>query len=161
MAPVDATHEKSPRKERTEVEPEVTAERSPTRCPYCHDACGPEDPNARVCQQCLSRHHAGCWREGGGQCASCGSKKMLAPATAEVTVAPAEVELLRRGLPREAVERLTRRTETSELEATRALLEAASRALLASKGLSDNAIGAIVACILGLGFILWMIILAF
>ena len=69
---MDATREKLPPRddikgdagadEREEVRT-VTAARSPVRCPYCHDACGPEDPRAIVCQQCLSRHHQGCWRE--------------------------------------------------------------------------------------------------
>ena len=157
---MDSTHEKSPRKERKEGEPEVTAERSPTRCPYCHDACGPEDARARACQQCLSRHHAACWREGGERCASCGSKKALAPTTPDVKVTAKELDLLRRGLPQEAIERVVRRTEVSEADATRALLEAACGALLGSKGLSDNALNAIVMCVLGVGFFIWMIVLA-
>lgn len=102
---------------------------SPVRCPYCHDACGPEDARAMVCQQCLSRHHGACWREGGGRCASCGSTRALAPATPEVRLAPAELELVRRGLPREAVDRVVRRLGVSEADATAALLEAASQAL--------------------------------
>lgn len=105
------------------------ASRSPVRCPYCHDACGPDDARAVVCQQCLSRHHDGCWREGGGRCASCSSARALTPVAPALKVAPAELELLRRGLPREAVERLSRRLSVGAAEATAALLEAASQDL--------------------------------
>ncbi len=54
---------------------------SPTRCPYCHDACAPE-ADVRVCAGCLARHHAACWGEGQA-CASCGATDALARATGE------------------------------------------------------------------------------
>ncbi|MCO5165495.1 MAG: hypothetical protein M9894_03885 [Planctomycetes bacterium] len=126
---MDATREKLPPRKGDADDHTVTAARSPTRCPYCHDACGPDDPRATVCQGCLSRHHEGCWREGGDRCASCGGGRALAPTAPEVRVAPAEVELLRRGLPREALERLVRRLGVAEAEAALALLSAASREL--------------------------------
>lgn len=119
MAAMDVTREK-PVKETVEVA------QSPTRCPYCHEGCAPEDPRAIVCQACLSRHHDGCWREGGARCASCGKARALQVAAPAIEVAPAEVELVRKGAVREAVERLMRRTSVQELDATRALLERAA-----------------------------------
>lgn len=156
---VEGTHDKSSRKDRKDGAPEVTAERSPTRCPYCHDSCGPDDPRATVCQQCLSRHHAGCWREGDAQCASCGSKKALAPSTPAIALAPAERELLRRGLPREAIERVTRRLQVSEVEAQAALLELACQDLVKARAGSDRSQNA-VALAAVIGFFIWMIVLA-
>ncbi len=105
--------------------PQVDVAHSPVRCPYCHDSCTAEDLDAIVCQKCLSRHHAGCWHED-RKCASCGSKRALAGARPEVEVAPKEIKLVRRGMSREAVLHLLRRTDASELEATRAMLQAAS-----------------------------------
>ncbi|RMG09527.1 MAG: DUF3320 domain-containing protein, partial [Planctomycetota bacterium] len=49
----------------------VSVRGAPTRCPFCHDAVSPEEPNA-ACNACLSRHHAECWDEL-GRCASCGA----------------------------------------------------------------------------------------
>lgn len=46
-----------------------------TRCPFCHAACA-ADADAQVCADCLSRHHTGCWDEGGG-CASCRGQRSL------------------------------------------------------------------------------------
>ena len=103
---------------------EVEVARSPVRCPYCHDSCTADDVATIVCQSCLSRHHGACWREG-GSCATCSSTRALRPDRPEVRVAPAEVKLLRGGLHRAAVERLTARLGVSEDEARAALLEAA------------------------------------
>ena len=111
-----------------EVEVEVAG--SPVRCPYCHDTCTAEDTRAIVCQKCLSRHHGACWREGQHRCASCGSRKALKESAPVLRVAPAELELVRRGLPREAVDKLQRRYQgIEEADALRALLEAAAREL--------------------------------
>lgn len=150
--------EKSLRKDRKDEAPlpEVTADRSPTRCPFCHDACGPEDARAMVCQQCLSRHHAPCWREGGERCASCGSRRALAPAAPRILLAPAEVALLRKGLSREAVERVVRRLNVSEADAQAALLEAAAQEL-AGASTPGNTLVRLVAVIF---FFIWLIVLA-
>lgn len=159
MRVMDATRDKpSPREAKAvEQEPTVTAARSPVRCPYCHDACSPEDAAAIVCQQCLSRHHGGCWREGGGRCASCSSTRALQPSPPQVTVAPAELELVRRGLAREAVERVVRRLQVTEAEATTALLEAASRALSrTSRG--PTVAGALVAIVAILATMIFLIV---
>lgn len=122
-APVDTLPE-LPAKEPARV----AVARSPTRCPYCHDDCAPE--GAVVCEGCLSRHHAGCWREGGDHCASCqGSRALRGSEPPKLTVAPAELELLRKGSMREAVERLARRAKVTEAAATTALLEAAAAEL--------------------------------
>lgn len=123
---------------------QVTAARSPVRCPYCHDACGPDDPRAMVCQQCLSRHHAGCWSEGGGRCASCASTRALQPSAPALVVSPAELTLLRVGAGREAVERLARRTGASDADARAALLDAACRELAALGRSTDGPFVAVV-----------------
>jgi len=44
------------------------------RCPYCHDACRPEE--AVVCRDCLARHHEPCWAEHGA-CSACASAHRL------------------------------------------------------------------------------------
>ncbi len=44
------------------------------RCPYCHDACRPEE--AVVCRDCLARHHEPCWGEHGA-CSACASDHRL------------------------------------------------------------------------------------
>ncbi|MCA8924319.1 MAG: hypothetical protein KDD82_21090 [Planctomycetes bacterium] len=129
--------------------PQVEVAGSPVRCPYCHTDCQPEDEAAIVCQRCLSRHHGGCWREGGSSCSSCGSTKALKSDTPEVKIAPAELKLLEEGLAREAVERVQRRLSVSEALATTALLEAASRKLRdAGRRLPPGAIVAIVAIVM-------------
>ena len=137
-----------PRREDVGKEPAVELERSPVRCPWCHAGCGPDEPQVAVCQACLSRHHAACWREGGERCASCAGTRVLAPAPLQVRVAPADLELLRRGLARQAVEQVAARNRVDHAVAGEALLEAASRALVeASKGLPPGAIVAIVAIV--------------
>ncbi|MCA8924323.1 MAG: hypothetical protein KDD82_21110 [Planctomycetes bacterium] len=108
------------------VAPQVEVAGSPVRCPYCHTGCQPADEAAIVCQGCLSRHHGDCWREGGARCSSCGSTEALKRDTPEIKIEPAELELLRDGLSREAIERVQRRLSVSEVQATVALLEAAS-----------------------------------
>lgn len=50
-------------------------ERSPTRCPYCHDSIRAEDlERAVVCGQCLARHHPECWD---GHCGACAGTTAL------------------------------------------------------------------------------------
>ena len=128
--------------------PEVELAQSPTRCPYCHDACRPDDDHAIVCQACLSRHHGACWREGGGTCASCGSAKALRTGVELPRVAEAELALVKKGLSRQAVERLSKRAGVSEAVATTALLEAAAHELDRSRRLPPGAIVAIVAIVM-------------
>lgn len=135
----DQGHDHGQGKDDGVVAAQVTASRSPVRCPYCHDACGPDDPRAMVCQQCLSRHHAGCWSEGGGRCASCASTRALQPTAPAIVVSPAELTLLRVGAGREAVERLMRRVGATDADARAALLEAACREL-AKRGQAEPAI---------------------
>jgi hypothetical protein len=108
------------------VAEKVVVAAPPSRCPWCHDECAPE--GSVVCQACLSRHHAPCWREG-GKCASCGQARAMQGAPPTLVIAPAELELVRRGAVREAVERLAARTKASEGDAARALLEAVAREL--------------------------------
>lgn len=55
----------------------VLSRQAPNRCPFCHEGCEVDD--AVVCQDCLARHHAGCWSES-GRCAACSSERSLAPA---------------------------------------------------------------------------------
>lgn len=56
----------------------VHVEGSAIRCPYCHEAIADEgaDVSRLVCAECLARHHAACWWEGGA-CASCGRREHL------------------------------------------------------------------------------------
>lgn len=129
-----------------EGEAPIEVGRSPTRCPYCHADCSPDEPRVAVCQRCLSRHHSGCWREGGDRCASCGAGRALAPSPQAVSVAPADLELLRRGLVQQAVAQVAARQRVSEAEAMEALLHAAGRLLADSRqGLPPWAIVMIVA----------------
>ncbi len=60
----------------------VTPRGGATRCPYCHDECDPST-DVVVCRECLSRHHEGCWREGGSACSSCSATEALTPEGAE------------------------------------------------------------------------------
>lgn len=142
---------RDPRQEKGEdavVGGAIGVDRSPVRCPWCHAGCGPEEPQVAVCQGCLSRHHAACWREAGARCASCSGTRMLAPAPVQVSVAPADLELLRRGLARQAVEQVAARNRVDAAAACEALLEAASRALAdAGQRLPPGAIVAIVAIV--------------
>ncbi len=157
---MDATREKLPPRDlkgSEQQEPPVSVAQSPVRCPYCHDACSADDARVIVCQRCLSRHHGGCWREGEGRCASCGSTKALQATAPVVKVAPAEVELLRRGLPREAVERVVRRLDVGEAEATSALLEAASRALARART-GPSFAGALVSIVAILATMIFLIV---
>ncbi len=150
-------HKELPRQlkeERQAEETKLEVDRSPVRCPYCHDSCTAEDLAAIVCQQCLSRHHAPCWREA-GRCASCSSTRSLSGEAPVIEVSPAEVTLIARGLSREAVEKLRRRhPDLSEAEALRALLEAASgelqqrQSLIGRIGLSPE--GTVAVLIVGL-----------
>lgn len=76
----------------------VRLERSPTRCPYCHEDVLAEAAEWVACAGCLGRHHAGCWADG-GKCAACGHAEPLRPqvtatvttTTSTTTAAPAAV----------------------------------------------------------------------
>lgn len=59
----------------------VRVERSPTRCPFCHQSIAPEGEEWIACAQCLGRHHTACWAEGGA-CAACGHAAPLSAAEA-------------------------------------------------------------------------------
>ncbi len=67
--------------------PRVKVEGSALRCPFCHEGCVPEE--SVVCRDCLARHHATCWDEG-GRCSTCGSihKLVAAQPPAEAPVLP-------------------------------------------------------------------------
>lgn len=74
---------------------QVAVERSPTRCPYCHDECTSEDENV-ACHECLARHHQACWEEA-GRCSSCSSERRM-----EAVALPALTRTHARKLLREA-----------------------------------------------------------
>jgi hypothetical protein len=74
-----------------EREPRLDMQRSPTRCPYCHETCVASDPNV-VCSQCLARHHTDCW-DTHGACSNCSApdrmERVEAPeAESTATLAP-------------------------------------------------------------------------
>jgi len=116
---------------------------------FCHDGIDGEDPAAIVCAGCLSRHHGACWREGDRRCATCGGQRALKRAEPDVAVAPAELTLLQKGLPRQAVERLAGRAGVSREHAQEALLEAAAGELQRrASGLPAPALVAIVAIVM-------------
>lgn len=131
--PLSLKQKKRPPVHQDDPSQHVDVAHSPVRCPYCHDSCTAETVGAIVCQDCLSRHHGACWREG-TSCASCGSQRALQGGAPPFSVSPAEINLLRSGHSREAVERVCRRCEVDEARATRALLEAAAKELQRSKG---------------------------
>lgn len=56
----------------------VHVHRSPTRCPFCHDAIALDADPWVVCESCLSRHHSDCWQIH-KQCASCHETGYLQP----------------------------------------------------------------------------------
>lgn len=68
---------------------EGTQARAPVvqRCPYCHESVSLEADHWVACQQCLARHHEGCWSES-SRCASCGSDRALSAAGAGATLVP-------------------------------------------------------------------------
>src|SRR5271155_4603745 len=68
--------------------PRIEVDRSPTRCPYCHDDVKPAEDAWVVCTDCLARHHKECWQDS-ARCASCGQKNYLEPAGLTVFRAPA------------------------------------------------------------------------
>ena len=74
------------------------------RCPYCHESCRPV--GAVVCQECLGRHHTGCWEEHGA-CAACGSTRRLVP---EAT------QLVRAGLGEQELAELLRQGRKAEVQ---------------------------------------------
>lgn len=53
----------------------VNMDKSPTRCPFCHEGFRAEQ-RTLVCDDCLSRHHEECWGDH-GSCASCQSQNAL------------------------------------------------------------------------------------
>jgi hypothetical protein len=55
----------------------VEVDRSPNRCPYCHDEVLAAEEDWLACADCLARHHDECWREL-GRCSSCGRDRSLA-----------------------------------------------------------------------------------
>jgi hypothetical protein len=67
----------------------ISVERSPTRCPYCHENVDAQGESWIVCASCLARHHAACWRDH-GRCAACDARAALE------TPAPARSALARR-----------------------------------------------------------------
>jgi hypothetical protein len=56
-------------------EPQVRRKPGETRCPFCHEECLSTE-NVCACVECLARHHAACWAEG-GSCSSCGASQAL------------------------------------------------------------------------------------
>jgi hypothetical protein len=48
--------------------------RSALRCAHCAEPLASSPARVHVCERCLGRHHAGCWRE---RCASCGADQAL------------------------------------------------------------------------------------
>ena len=76
--------------------PRLSFERSPTRCPFCHDELREEELLA-ACRGCGARHHAGCWDEA-GRCGACGGARALRdepPPASQGAVQPARVEPVR------------------------------------------------------------------
>src|SRR5579859_1737518 len=67
--------------------PKVEVNRSPTRCPYCHEDVKPAQDAWVVCADCLARHHKDCWQDG-GRCSSCGQTGFLEPASTSLYRAP-------------------------------------------------------------------------
>jgi len=55
----------------------IEVERSPNRCPYCHDEVLSSEDDWLACADCLARHHDECWREL-GRCSSCAGERSLA-----------------------------------------------------------------------------------
>ncbi len=81
----------------------VEVQRSPTRCPYCHEECRSSESNV-ACHECLARHHAGCWDEA-ASCASCGCDRRMEPAArAPLTRERIVSALVEAGHTREEVE---------------------------------------------------------
>lgn len=63
-----------------EKPPKVEVDRSPTRCPYCHDNVHPAQDAWVVCSDCLARHHKECWQDA-PRCGACGQTSYLEPAS--------------------------------------------------------------------------------
>lgn len=68
--------------------PRIEVNRSPTKCPYCHDDVRPAEDAWVVCSDCLARHHKECWQDS-ARCSSCGQTSFLEPAGLTVFRAPA------------------------------------------------------------------------
>lgn len=78
----------------------ASVDRSPTRCPYCHDSIQPDGlEQAVVCGQCLARHHRDCWD---GRCGACSATVALGRLDLGVAVAAGDArapyERLKRAL---------------------------------------------------------------
>jgi hypothetical protein len=58
-----------------EAAPSPQFRHPPSRCPYCHDACG-EDDDVAVCRRCLARHHTECWNAADA-CGTCKGERVL------------------------------------------------------------------------------------
>jgi F-box protein 11 len=59
--------------------PKVEVDRSPSRCPFCHESVRPAEDVWVACAECLARHHKECWQDG-TRCGSCGQVSCLEPA---------------------------------------------------------------------------------
>jgi hypothetical protein len=72
------------------------------RCPFCRE--GADADTSVVCRDCLTRHHAACWDEGGAKCSSCGGARRL---EAEKLTLGKAVQLLEaQGYPAEEIKAL-------------------------------------------------------
>ena len=82
--------------------PRVEIDRSPTRCPYCHENVRLAEDAWVVCAECLARHHKECWQDA-LRCSACGQTGCLEPASMTQFRAPARpaaiTERLSRSLP--------------------------------------------------------------
>jgi hypothetical protein len=80
---------------------------APTRCPYCHEE-ATASADVLVCQDCLARHHAECWRERNA-CSSCSSTRRLEPpARQPLTVSRAREALIAAGFEATEVDSILR-----------------------------------------------------
>lgn len=72
-------------RERDRLQPPPVAGLS--RCPFCHDDVRVATDAWVACEQCLARHHDGCWVEGAG-CSSCAAQRALARPARRRSLAP-------------------------------------------------------------------------
>lgn len=68
-------HEPAPDRPDEVPTPAPQFRHSPSRCPYCHDACTESDDVA-VCRRCLAPHHAECW-SAAKSCGTCRGERVL------------------------------------------------------------------------------------
>lgn len=80
--------------------PKVEIDKSPTRCPYCHENVKLAEDVWVVCADCLARHHKECWQDA-ARCCACGQTAHLEPAgmTAFRAPAPKKTDKLGKGAP--------------------------------------------------------------